>query len=120
MKRHMRVSSTIVALSLACVITMFPAAKHKAQAMPVPPGPSALPVGAVVPFFVSPDGIENLIAKGWAIADGSQLNDDKSEFDNVQLPDLRGRFVYGAQEQLIYMVKVKEPVVVEMIVHSND
>ena len=120
MKRHLRFSHYILALSLVCVITMVPAAIQKAQAMPVPPGPSALPVGAVVPFFLNPDGIEQLTAKGWAIADGTQLNDDKSEFNNMRLPGLRGRFVYGAQEQLVYMIKVKEPKVVEMIVHIND
>lgn len=120
MKRHLRVSPYILALSLACVIAILPAMKQKVEAMPVPPGPSALPVGAVVPFLLGPDGIEKLTTKGWAVADGTQLDDDKYELDNVRLPDLRGKFISGAQEQLVYMIKVKEPQVLEMIVHVND
>jgi hypothetical protein len=54
-----------------------------------------VPVGAVVPFFVSTNEIANL-KPIWLVANGQTVQDELSPLNGSALPDLQGRFVLGA------------------------
>jgi hypothetical protein len=55
-----------------------------------------VPVGAVVPFFLSPSATAGL-APNWLPAQGQRVEDPASPLNGTILPDLRGRFVLGSQ-----------------------
>src|SRR5262249_36532342 len=55
----------------------------------------SMPIGAVVPFFVSPDQLANM-APFWLPADGRTVSDAYSPLNGRTLPNMTGRFPLGS------------------------
>ncbi len=63
-----------------------------------PAGGVVIPVGAVVPFFLTPEEIDQL-KPNWLPADGLVVDDPQSPLNGRELPDLIDRFVMGADQK---------------------
>ena len=56
-----------------------------------------LPIGSITMFSGSPDDLP----ENWRICNGQKISDKESPFNGENLPDLRGMFVRGAENQLM-------------------
>ena len=92
-------------LPFACQDVILPSSKDDCSEMPSQSlvRSAALPIGTIVAFF----GDANHLPKGWALCDGqnnpanSKIKfDANSERGGIQLPNLRKRFIRGAQNRL--------------------